>query len=315
MGGNILKIYNKIAYLVIIVIVIAAGFFLYKVFGEHDIEEQKSDKTLSEVKYLESKFQDIFNQLNNIKFENYEISSSKVEESESSGESGSSGSGSESSSGSSSSSGGGSSSSSEGGSKKAETPSDSKESNKQFKLEETGVLTKTSDIDWKKIKNQVEVIYTSLYSTTIDLYQTSANQEDITGFNKQYDNLTKAIKEENKENSLKELSILYNYLPGFVDSCTNDEKERTVIRTKNNIFKAYSILEQENWDEVSKNINDAVQEFTKLVTNISTEEKGNQYNINKTYVMINELQNSVNLKDKEVFLIKYKNLIQELQNL
>ena len=79
MGGNILKIYNKIAYLVIIVIVIAAGFFLYKVFGEHDIEEQKSDKTLSEVKYLESKFQDIFNQLNNIKFENYEISSSKVE--------------------------------------------------------------------------------------------------------------------------------------------------------------------------------------------------------------------------------------------
>ena len=30
--------------------------------------------------------------------------------------------------------------------------------------------------------------------------------------------------------------------------------------------------------------------------------------------MINELKNSVKLKDKEVFLIKYKNLLEELEN-
>ena len=47
----------------------------------------------------------------------------------------------------------------------------------------------------------------------------------------------------------------------------------------------------------------------------SNKENINQYNINKVYVMINELQNAVTLKDKEVFLIKYKNLLEELQNI
>ena len=31
--------------------------------------------------------------------------------------------------------------------------------------------------------------------------------------------------------------------------------------------------------------------------------------------MTNDLQNAVTLKDKEVFLIKYKNLLEELQNI
>ena len=75
---------------------------------------------------------------------------------------------------------------------------------KQYKLEETGILTKNSDIDWNQAKNTVEKIYTSLYSMTIDLYKTSTNQENIVNFNKEYDNLTKAVKEEKTEQSKKE---------------------------------------------------------------------------------------------------------------
>ena len=150
---------------------------------------------------------------------------------------------------------------------------------------------------------------------TLDLYQTSVNQQDVVNFNKEYDNLTKAVKEENKENTLKELSILYDYLPKFVENCTDEEKEKALIKTKNNIFKSYSILEKEEWSTISDNINTAIQEFSKLVTSMDNKESGSQYNINKANVMINELQNAITLKDKEVFLIKYKNLLEELQNL
>ena len=31
--------------------------------------------------------------------------------------------------------------------------------------------------------------------------------------------------------------------------------------------------------------------------------------------MLNELQNAVNLKDKEIFLIKYKNLLEEINGI
>lgn len=316
-----MKKYSKTLYIILILIILLFGFFIYKVLGKNDTDENVKDKSLSEIKFLENKFLDLFNQLNNISFENYTISSTQIKQDKSqkqqsagesnSGESKSSGE-QEGESTEETESGDGQSSNSESSGEKKDT---SKEDNKQFELKENGILTQNAEINWKYIKNEVEKIYTSLYSTTLDLYQTSSNQEDIVNFNKEFDNLTKAVKDENKEDALMELSLLYNYLPKFMDKCTDEDKEKIVIKTKNDIFKAYSVLDKEEWSAISQNINDARQNFTKLVTNINTKEKGNQYNINKAYIMINELQNAVVLKDKEVFLIKYKNLVEELQNI
>lgn len=322
-----MKNYSKIAYIALIVIIITCGFFIYKVFAKSQEDGDIKSKALSEVKFIESKFLSLFNDMNNIEFENYKLSVTESKEdsknSENSEQSGESSSGGEKNSKGSQSSEGeseketessGDSSSSSGSSSSGQSPSSS-EKNKQYNLEEIGVLTSNEDIDWKKVKNEVESVYTSLYTMTLDLYQTSTNQQDIVNFNKEYDNLVKAVKEENKENTLKELSILNDYIPKFIENCSNDEKEIIVTKTKNEIFKAYSILDKEDWNTISNNINNAIQEFTKLVTNINNKETGNQYSINKTYVMLNEIQNAVQLKDKEVFLIKYKNLLEELQNM
>ena len=301
-----MKKYIKTAYIFLILIVLLSGFFIYRVSGKNNSSNEKiEEKTLTEVKHLENEFQNLFNQFNNISFENYKISSSEIKKEDESQSS--------SSSQKSTSNGGGSSEKSKSSENQEE--SGSEEDNKQYKLEEVGILTEDTEIDWKQIKNDVEKVYTYLYPMTLDLYQTSINQQDITNFNKEYDNFTKSVKEENKEESLKELSILYDYLPKFVENCTEDNKEKTIIKTKNELFKAYSVLDKEEWNTIADNINNAKQEFTKLVTNISNEENINKYNVNKAYVMINELQNSITLKDKEVFLIKYKNLLEELQNM
>lgn len=305
-----MKKYTRIAYLVIIVLILLFGFFVYKVSGKNSTDGDVKEKSLSEIKYLESKFLNLFNQLNNINFENYTISATKISEEQSEKQS--------SSSSGKSGSGKGESGQSENGESSGSSQSSedsSKEDNKQYELQESGVLTQNSEINWKQIKNDVENIYVSLYPTTLDLYQTASNKEDIVNFNKEYDNLTKAVKDENKEETLKELSRLYDYLPKFIENCASEEKDKTIIKTKNNIFKAYSILEQEDWGAMSEYVNNAIQEFTKIVTDFNNQEKGNQYNINKTYIMINELQNAIALNDKEVFLIKYKKLLEELQNM
>ena len=301
-----MKKYIKTAYIFLILIVLLSGFFIYRVSGKNNSSNEKiEEKTLTEVKHLENEFQNLFNQFNNISFENYKISSSEIKKEDES----------QSSSLSKKSNSNGESNSEKSKSSENQEESASEEDNKQYKLEKVGILTENTEIDWKQIKNDVEKVYTYLYPMTLDLYQTSTNQQDITNFNKEYDNFTKSVKEENKEESLKELSILYDYLPKFVENCTEDNKEKTIIKTKNELFKAYSVLDKEEWNTIADNINNAKQEFTKLVTNISNEESINKYNVNKVYVMINELQNAITLKDKEVFLIKYKNLLEELQNI
>ena len=37
-----------------------------------------------------------------------------------------------------------------------------------------------------------------------------------------------------------------------------------------------------------------------------------EYNVNKSYVSLKELQNSVKTQDKTIFFLKYKNLMQEI---
>lgn len=274
--------------------------------------ENQKEKAFSEVKFLESKILNLVNSMNNIESRNYnvitsDLSKETTEKSDSDGSSSKSGLGGD-SSGKSSAGEGSSGSSGEGATTQDE------QSKKKFELKSKGVLTNTENINWDSAKNEIESLYTSLPAITMDLYQLNINQEDILGFNTEYDNLTKAVKDEKKEETLAKLTKVYEYLPKFSRSLGQDEVYTTLLETKYNILKGYSKLDSQNWKEISNDIKNAIDSYSKLLTNTNVDAR-NQYNISKGYIMLNELQNAVNIQDVSVFLIKYKNLLEEINNI
>ena len=311
-----MKKYQKIAYIFLVIFILSIAFILFKSYADSNKNEDEKEKTETEIQRIELSFVNMFNELNNIKFENYRINTSQINKEDLKDNSSSSASESTPSSGGSSSSE--SSSSGEQGESQKENGSsqgseESKE-NQNYEMKLSGVLTNNSDINWENLKNEVEILYSAIPSLTIDLYKININKEKITNFNQEYDNLMKAIKEENKQNALDALANLYNYLPDFIENSTDDTNKKILIRTKNNIFKVYSLLDKNDWNAITENVNLANQEFTKMLTNSQSSNK-NQYIINKAYVQINELQKSTQTKEKEIFLIKYKNLLEELENI
>ena len=64
-----MKKYTKFAYIILIVIVLASVFFVFKIVKKDNSNENIEEKILSEIKHLESEFQDLFNQLDNISFD------------------------------------------------------------------------------------------------------------------------------------------------------------------------------------------------------------------------------------------------------
>ena len=311
-----MKKYQKIAYIFLVIFVLSIAFILFKSYADSNKNEDEKEKTETEIQRIELSFVNMFNELNNIKFENYRINTSQINKEDLKDNSSSSASESTPSSGGSSSSES-SSSGEQGESQKENGSSQSSEKSKEnqnYELKLSGVLTENSDINWENLKNEVEILYSAIPSLTIDLYKININKEKITNFNQEYDNLMKAIKEENKQNALDALANLYNYLPDFIENSTDDTNKKILIRTKNNIFKAYSLLDKNDWNAITENVNLANQEFTKILTNSQSSNK-NQYIINKAYVQINELQKSTQTKEKEIFLIKYKNLLEELENI
>lgn len=306
-----MKKYQKIAYIFLVIFVLSIVFILFKSYADINKNEDEKEKTETEIQRIELSFVNMFNELNNIKFENYRINTSQINKEDLKDNSSSSASETTPSSGGSSSSES-SSSGDQGESQKENGSSQSSEESKEnqnYEMKLSGVLTNNSDINWENLKNEVEILYSAIPSLTIDLYKININKEKITNFNQEYDNLMKAIKEENKQNALDALANLYNYLPDFIENSTDDTNEKILIKTKNNVFKAYSLLDKNDWNAITENVNLANQEFTKMLTNSQSSNK-NQYIINKAYVQINELQNSTKTKEKEIFLIKYKNLLE-----
>lgn len=300
-----MKKFVIIAYIMLISIISISGFFIYKVIAKDNEDKEEKDKAIANVEFLEHELVNIFNEINNIKFENYTLSATNIEKKQNKEES-------ENLSKSDSGSSGTHESSESSKSSSSENSQNESSNNKQYKMEKTGVLTNQDEINWMQIKSEVERVYTLLNITTADLYQIETDTENIEKFNDDFDNFTKSVNNENKTETLKTLSLLYDYMPGFFENCTDNKNKIIVIKTKNNIFKAYSTLENNDWEKIKENIEKAVKEFEHLKTN---ENSINKYDIDKTYIMINELKNAINMQNKEIFLIKYKNILEELENI
>ena len=317
-----MKKFKIISYSILIIVLVVLALTVYTSATENNEEDEKA-KVTSEIRYLDTKFVDLLNNMNNIETRNYKIYNTKIEESRSAENSGGgssqgdSGSNTGSNSDSSSDSGSGSGSGSDSGNTSTESSnsqSQSQNSGKNYEMQASGILTTNRDINWTSCKNESELIYTSISTITLDLYRLNVSQEDILNFNKDFDRLTIGIEEENKQTTLDNLVKLYEYIPKFAQNTVDDTLYKTVLETKWNVFKAYAKLDTGDWGGMSTNMADAINTYATLLTNAQID-ANKQASVNKGYVMLNELKNAVDTQNTSIFLIKYKNLLEEINNL
>lgn len=301
-----MKKFKKLGYLIIIIVLVVLGLTIY--VNATNKESSEEDKILAEIKYIENTISDLMNSLNKIETRNYNISiekPSKETENKISG-------GSSSDSNSKSQNSGSSSSGGDASQSVDSTDSSNNQDNKQYELNLEGILTNSDEIDWKEIKLEVENLYLTIPTFTMDLYQYDINNEDILNFNKELDTLTTIVASENKKETMKQLSNMYNKLSDFLQVISIDNLYKTKIKAKANILSAYSKLEDDDWEGMQKDIKNAIDIYSNLLADTSIS-ANKQNNINKIYIMLNELQNAISIKDKSVFLIKYRNIIEEME--
>ena len=283
------KIMLAVIVIVIMLIITVISFCFFKT------KDKSENKLIAEIKYFDSKITSIINSLNNISNENYQISVTKINNNESSKESAPS-----------------KNSELNSSEKESKENSSNDDSGKQYNLQESGILNiEDSNLNWKSIKKEVEMIYTIIPTSTLDFYKANILQNDILDFNKEFDNLTISVKNENKEDSLKSLAKLYSFLPNFFKKISNDNIYETILETKSNVFNGYVLLESNNWQDISNNVKSAIEKYATILDDANTSNK--EYEIDRGYIILNEIEQAVQLQDREVFLIKYKNLLKQIE--
>lgn len=285
--------YKKIIIFFILLILIAgSSFAIWKNNEKPNDEEKINSKLDSEMEYLNTSLISIANGLNNIVIQEYKITESSNNNTSSDSSN---------------------NTSKNDNSSKENSSNESNNETSKISFSMTQNTINTDEIDWENLESEISNLYKSWSEIIIDLNKVNSNNENILKFSNDLDETTKYIKAQDKVNSLSMVAKLYSYLPQFMELYEKDGRKIAFMQTKTNIIRAYSIIEQEKWEEIKKEISSSINSFNTILNDVNNNK--NQYNINKTYVFLNEFNNSIDTNDKEILYIKYRNLIQEIEYL
>lgn len=289
------KFIKNLAKAIIALAIIVGAIFIFSIFSNAEDGEIESKKNEEEIEYLDNKILSLINYLNNIDMQNYKIVLTKIDTESSSSSS---------------------SSQSEGESSNKQEETSGEENNKEeqelSKMEEETIVTDEEEIDWDTIEGEIELLSATWPTIVIDLYSQNINSEYILGFSDDLNETIINIKNKDKTMSCMYLAKLYSYLPQFLDKDQTDDVKEKTIQTKSYIINAYAYAETENWDKMEEEILKAESIFTALVNDVEYVNDQRKYNINKGYIVIEELKKSLTTEDVGIFYIKYKSAIEQL---
>lgn len=300
--------------IILFLILFSFFFWLTSYSSEDTVMLSKTEK---EIEYLEEKIIEMMNSLNQITLSNSILVEEKTEksngdtkESQNEQQSNTNGESQGNDQASRSSNSNSSTSSSESGNNKENKTEESK----KYEIMNDSILANNNQtIDWEYIKSNIESIHSTWATLTIDLHSLNVNNEDILNFSNVLDKVTISAKQEDKTATLNNLASLYGFFPVYVNQISTDSEKINIDYTKTSVLNSYAFLEQNKWEEMKVQVTNAINYFTNIL-NIVNEDRESQTNISKIYVLLNELNNSIDLKDKDLYLIKYKNVMEELMN-
>lgn len=282
---------NKILIYLIIIVFLFINIFTLTGCDNSD-DNKLIYKTENEIQYLEQKIVQILNSLNSISLTNSMLTESKeIKNDENQNEN--------------------SNNNSSNNDKNNEKDKQTNQVTK-YEVKNSSVLNSDkNDIDWEYIKENTEILYSIWSTIIIDLYQFDIETNDIFKFSQTMDLTTLSVANQDKSASIINFASLYNYLPNFRSKISKDNKKINLDYTIASVVNSYALIEQENWQGIKEQINLAINYFTNVM-NIVNEDVHAQAHITKTYVLLNELNNSIDLQNKDLYYIKYKSTMEEL---
>mgnify|MGYP001623235736 CR=1 FL=1 len=320
---NQISKYLLIALIVIFTILLATLIYI-KFFNNNKNDEYAllTEKAEGEVKYLDYTIIELMNKLNNISYSRYQVTIKEVNESEqqnnSSGNSESAGNGMQIQDGSTNQQG---SESKENGSGSNDNNSNNSESEslnqseaRTSRLAQVDSLLNSNydDVPWDEISYGVETIYTAWPSISLDMKALNINDSDISNFSTTLDGIAQAVKVQDKNSALINLYNLYLLLPKYLSYFSSNEYTLNVYNTKAYVLSSYVSANSENWEDMNTNITNAINTLSKNMesTDLKDIEKST---IEKSYALLEELKRGIGLEDKEIFYLKYKLAMEQLE--
>ena len=318
-----------IIFIILLIILIYINFFKKNSNSQDEILKTKVSE---EINYLDFNTINLLNKLNNITVLRYKVYTQEVntqkasesnnyQQSQSSQgnqtgssqiSSSSSGNSADSSTASSTSNASLSSGSSSKGSGSTSNASNGSSTISQMLPNSSLINTDYSSIDWTSLSFSLESVYSTWPTINLDLQKLGLTEDQTNIYSNALNGAMQSVEAKDKNSSLINLYNMYLQLVDYETYTTNDQYKLNIINTKSDVLNAYLLSNNDKWKEMDASISKAKDTFSQI---LGTGNDKQQSELQKTYIVINELKNSIVLNDKNIFFINYKNAMEQLETI
>lgn len=167
--------------------------------------------------------------------------------------------------------------------------------------------------DWDKIQSQIEQLYQTWNTVTIDLHALNIEGSSILAFSDSLNDATQNIKKKEKAKAMEQIATMHQLLTQYKKQYDGQSYTTLMLGIQNQIITAYVNVTNDKWNEANESLAQAENDFSTMLNTVSNQNQGkNQTVVNQCYILVNELKKASELKDKEIFFIQYQNLMTKM---
>lgn len=166
-------------------------------------------------------------------------------------------------------------------------------------------------IQWDSIEKDTKKISDTLDTILVDFSEYDISNEELLNFRNNVDNLNILVANKEESNLLIVTSEIYKQLPSFLEKYSQDYNKINLLKLKSLVLESIAYSNISDWENAKNTINIAEDKYNEMM-NDTNFIKEYSYDINKIYVLLEEIKNSINLEELKLTKIKYINFIEKI---
>lgn len=180
-----------------------------------------------------------------------------------------------------------------------------------FSMYAKGEYGDIDELNWDLIQENTIELNGVLDTVILDMSEIEISNEDIINFKNGVNRLS--IAASNKDINLvsEEYRVLYSLLPNYAQKSYTNKNEVKILELKSLVVSSYVYANALDWEKAKNTIAQAETKYNEMMDDVDYM-KEYSYNLNKIFVLINELKNAIDVEEVELTKIKYVNFIEKI---
>ena len=179
-----------------------------------------------------------------------------------------------------------------------------------YEIMSNNILERNKTINWKEEKNKIEKLYSTLPVICTDLKELGISTNEVEDFTSNIDNLAQAVINEQEKETLNNIVTIYGLFPEYMKKYDGESKKQKIINIKYLALLCYRDVTNDEWDNLEEDLNNLKLNYSNIKLHNDFLDK--DINVKKGESIIEEMKNCINNKNKDIFFVKYKNFMQEV---